>query len=144
MDTSAERTKGAEKSEATIRRRKRRSLEEKLLIVRETLQSPESVAVIARRHGVNANQVFAWRRRHKRDQLEGRSGARRQQPVILPVHIAQAPPIHPHCGGAVETGQPPRGGPRIEIELAEGPRVKIWDISSESLRALIRDLVRPC
>ncbi len=41
-----------------IRRRKRRSPEEKLQIVRETLQSPESVAVIARRHGVNANQVL--------------------------------------------------------------------------------------
>jgi transposase len=42
--------------------RKRRSPEEKLQIVRETLQSHESVAVIARRHAVNANQVFAWRR----------------------------------------------------------------------------------
>ena len=65
MDTSAERTKSAEKSEIAIRRRKRRSLQEKLQIVRETLHSQESVAVIARRHGVNANQVFAWRRRYK-------------------------------------------------------------------------------
>jgi transposase-like protein len=140
VDTSAERTQSAEKSEAAIRRRKRRSPQEKLQIVRETLQSQESVAVIARRHGVNANQVFAWRRHYKRGQL----GARLQEPVIVPVHVAQPRPVHAHRNDAVEASQSPRGGPRLEIELAEGPRVKIWDISSETLRALIRDLVRPC
>jgi transposase-like protein len=144
VDTSAERTKNVAKSETAIRRRKRRSLQENLQIVRETLQSQESVAVIARRHGVNANQVFAWRRHYKRGRLEGGSKARRQEPVILPVHIAQSPPTHTHCSDTVDSGQAPRGVPRIEIELAEGPRVKIWDISSETLRALIRDLVRPC
>jgi transposase len=123
-----------------IRRRKRRSPEEKLQIVGETLQSQESVAVIARRHGVNANQVFAWRRQYQRDHL----GAGPQEPVILPVHIAQSPPVHTQRSEAVKADQSPCGRPRIEIELAEGPRVKIWDISSETLRALIRDLVRPC
>lgn len=140
MDTSVERTKSAEKSGTTIRRRKRRSVEEKLQIVRETLQSHESVAVIARRHGVNANQVFAWRSRYQRDPL----GARVPEPLILPVHVAQPPPVHTQRSQAVEASQSPRGGLRIEIELAEGPRVKIWDISSETLRALIRELVRPC
>ncbi len=144
MDTSAERTKSAEKSEAAIRRRKRRPLEQKLQIVRETLQSHESVAVIARRHGVNANQVFAWRRRYQRDHL----GAGFQKPVILPVHVTQSPPatppVHTHRNETVEASQSPRGGPRVEIELAEGTRVKIWDISSETLRTLIHDLVRPC
>jgi transposase-like protein len=140
VDTSAERTKSPERSERVIRRRKQRSVEEKLRIVRETLQSHESVAVIARRHGVNANQVFAWRRHYERDQL----GVRLPEPVILPVHVAQPPPVHTQRREAVETGQSPGGGPRIEIELADGPKVKIWDISSETLRALIRELVRPC
>ena len=144
MDTSAERIQGSEKLATGIRRRKRRSPEEKLQIVRETLQSHESVAVIARRHGVNANQVFAWRRHHQRGHL----GVGSQEPVILPVHIAQSPPtsppVHTRRNDAVESSSSPRGGPRIEIELAEGPRVKIWDISSETLRALIRELMRPC
>ena len=140
MDTSAERTRDFEKSTTAIRRRKRRSPEEKLRIVRETLQSPESVAVIARRHGVNANQVFAWRRQYQRDHL----GVGFREPAILPVHIAQSPPVHAHRSDAVEASPSPRSGPRIEIELAEGPRVKIWDISSETLRALIRDPIRPC
>ena len=122
MDTSAERTKTTEKGETAIRRRRRRSLQEKPQIVRETLQSPDSVAVIARRHGVNANQVFAWRRHYKRGQLKGRSGTGLQEPLILPVHVAQSPPVRSHCGDAVEVVQSPRGMPRIEIELAEGPR----------------------
>lgn len=42
--------------------RRRRSFEEKFMIVEETLVPGASVAGVARRHGVNANQVFAWRR----------------------------------------------------------------------------------
>jgi transposase-like protein len=55
VDTSVQRTQGFESSATVIRRRKRRSPEETLQIVRETLQSHESVAMIARRPGVNAN-----------------------------------------------------------------------------------------
>jgi transposase-like protein len=38
----------------------RRSTQVKLQIARETLQAQASVAAIARRHGINANQVFGW------------------------------------------------------------------------------------
>jgi len=63
VGTSVEHTSGSGTSAAEVRSRKRRSIQEKLQIVRETLQTRASVAVIARQHGVNANQVFAWRRR---------------------------------------------------------------------------------
>jgi transposase len=46
---------------STGKRRYRRS-DEKRRIVEETLSPEASVAVIARRHGVNANQVFHWRK----------------------------------------------------------------------------------
>ncbi len=42
--------------------RRRRSVEEKLAIVRETFEPGATVSGIARRHQVNANQVFAWRK----------------------------------------------------------------------------------
>jgi transposase-like protein len=140
MGTSAEHGTGAQISARGIRTRKRRSSQEKLQIVQETL-SDESVAIVARRHGVNANQVFLWRRQHQRGELKADPpAARAREAAILPVHVAQltrdCTPSH-----TVETTQ---GTPRIEIELAEGPRVKIWDISCETLRAIIRDLVRPC
>lgn len=128
---------------AGTRTRKRRSVQEKLQIVRETLQSEASVAVIARRHGINANQVFSWRRQYQRGQLKGRSGARAKEAVVLPVQVAELPRARTPAS-TTEIERTSQGAPRIEIELANGPRVKIWDISSETLRALIRDLVRPC
>jgi transposase len=128
-------------SVAGVRTRKRRSIQEKLQIVRETLQSEASVAVIARRHGVNANQVFTWRRQHQRGQLKGRSGARAKEAVVLPVQLAELPRAPT---STAEADRLPLGAPRIEIELANGPRVKIWDLDTEALQALIRELVRPC
>ena len=44
--------------------RKRRSVAEKRRIVEETMQAEASVARVAREHGVNANQVFHWRRQY--------------------------------------------------------------------------------
>ncbi|KOE22389.1 transposase [Burkholderia multivorans R-20526] len=42
-------------------RRRRRTAQEKIAIVQETLEPGASVSAVARRHGVNANQVFGWR-----------------------------------------------------------------------------------
>jgi transposase len=143
VGTLAEHTTGSKASAVEVRGRKRRSLQEKLQIVRETLQGQASVAVIARRHGINANQVFAWRRQYHRGQLVEGSGVRTQEAVIVPVRVVEPP----QAQAPIRTAEPgPRAstGPRIEIELAEGPRLTIWDITPDTLRALIRDLVRPC
>jgi transposase-like protein len=43
-------------------RRRYWTVEEKRRIVEQTLSSTVSVASCARRHGVNANQVFYWRK----------------------------------------------------------------------------------
>ena len=51
------------------RGRRRRSVSEKLQIVQLTMEPGSSVAEIARAHGVNANQVFKWRRLFERGQL---------------------------------------------------------------------------
>jgi transposase-like protein len=42
--------------------RRYRTTEEKRLMVEGVLASGESVAVMARRYGVNANQLFHWRK----------------------------------------------------------------------------------
>jgi transposase len=52
--------------------RKRRSVEEKRRIVEETLVPGASVPVIARKHEVNANLVFGWRRLYQQGLLEVR------------------------------------------------------------------------
>jgi len=62
--------------------RRRRSVEEKRRIVEETLESGASVARVARRHAVNANQVFYWRKKYREGRL-GKSQSSKLLPVIL-------------------------------------------------------------
>ncbi|MFP3710213.1 transposase, partial [Paraburkholderia sp. SIMBA_009] len=50
-------------------RRRRRTAQEKIGIVHETLEPGASVSAVARRHGVNANQVFAWRKQYQEGSL---------------------------------------------------------------------------
>jgi len=81
--------------------RQHRSAELKRKIVEETLAPGASVARVARAHGVNANQVFEWRRLYG----EGRLGA----PIatasrLLPVRVAEAAAIQSIVPPAVETG----------------------------------------
>lgn len=43
-------------------RRRRWSVEEKLIMVRESLEPGQSVSVVARHNGINPNQLFHWRK----------------------------------------------------------------------------------
>lgn len=66
---------------------RRRSIEERRRIVELTLEPGASVARVAREHGINANQVFQWRRMY-RDGLLGcdRTGPAKILPVIVSDH----------------------------------------------------------
>jgi transposase len=70
---------------ASRRVRKRWPLAEKRRIVELTLQPGASVALVARANGVNANQVFAWRRAWERGELRGPSVA---AAGLLPVTVS--------------------------------------------------------
>ena len=65
--------------------RRFRSKQERRQIVEETLKPGASVALVARAHDVNANQVFKWRRQYQRGRLEVTSTA-----TLLPVKITAA------------------------------------------------------
>jgi transposase-like protein len=65
-------------------KRRRRSIGERRRVVEETLAPGASVARVARAHGINANQVFHWRRLYQRGLLEGKV----RRPVgLLPVNV---------------------------------------------------------
>lgn len=66
--------------------RRWRSVSEKLQIVQLTLQPGASVAEVARAHGVNANQMFKWRRALERGELVERC-------ALLPVTVSD--PVEP-------------------------------------------------
>jgi transposase len=60
-----------------------RTLQEKRRIVEEVLRGGESVAVIARRHAVNANLVFSWKRQYEKGLLEPSGTA------LVPVRVSK-------------------------------------------------------
>src|SRR5260370_3586230 len=60
-----------------VRRRRRWPEAVKRRIVAETREGGASVSVVARRHDVNANQLFAWCRRYDDGAAGGEGGAGR-------------------------------------------------------------------
>jgi transposase len=67
--------------------RQRRSIAQKREIVEATFAPGASVARVARAHGVNANQVFGWRRLY----LAGRLGQPVMRPrALLPVTVSDS------------------------------------------------------
>jgi len=77
-------------------KRRYRTKQERRRIAEESLQPGISVAVLARRHGVNANQVFHWRKLLREGGLEIQPATAQ----LLPVRIAEdkSGPIPPQPG----------------------------------------------
>ncbi len=118
MDTSRQVTDGiASKSESLgAAPRQRRSIAEKRRIVEETLLEGASVARVARAHGINANQVFGWRRLY----LAGRLGECKAAMKLLPVRVSEslpAPlPVEPR---STDFSKPQPGTIHIELRQAQ-------------------------
>ena len=65
-----------------VKKRQKRSVEEKRRIVEETLVAGASVARVAWRHAVNANQVFYWCKKYREGRL-GKGPSSKLLPVTL-------------------------------------------------------------
>jgi transposase len=145
MDTSRQvPAENRAKSElASAVQRQRRSIAEKRRIVEETLAEGASVARIARAHGVNANQVFGWRRLY----LSGRLGEQRATMKLLPVRVSESlPPVTTHASGeaatSIEVANPKSNPGRIHIELRQA-KVRIeGDADPGLVRVLLECLAR--
>lgn len=111
-------------TEAPPRRRRRSwSAAEKRQIVAETLEPGSSVSVVARRHDVNANQVFTWRRQLRAGLLGGTEASSGFVPVVVGAHSAacEESAVSELSGGAGPRPELPSG--RMEIALSGGCRV---------------------
>jgi transposase len=86
METSQQAVISRDKEGTTAPARQRRSIAEKRRIVEETLSPGASVARVARAHGINANQVFGWRRLY----LAGRLGEPKPGIKLLPVRVSES------------------------------------------------------
>jgi transposase len=112
-------------------KRQRRSPELKRQIVEETLAPGASVARVARAHGVNANQVFAWRRQYQQGLLKA---ATRARPGLLAVRVAEAVTQARDS----QSGRSPRG--IIQVELPQGKLRLTGCVDREALRVVLEAL----
>lgn len=113
-----------------VGKRRFRSKQERRLIAEESLQPGASVAVVARCHAVNANQVFHWRKLLR----EGRLDEKRASIPLIPVRISDI--------GDDQIG-PARCQPgSIHVEIGRA-RVRVEGaVDPESLRLILEHFGR--
>ena len=123
--------------------RVRRTIEEKRRIVELSLESGASVARIAQAEGVNANQIFQWRRAYRSGSLIPRSG---RSTALLPVVIREREEHVPEAEEPEEPASPQEAataGGVINIEFPGRALVSIErGASPEVVRAIIESLRR--
>jgi transposase len=114
--------------EEMVARRRMRTVAEKRRIVEETLVRGASVAAIARKHDVNANLVFGWRRLYKQGVLEA---CREPAAKLLPVEVT-TPTIVATRGAVAEVSKSrtrvvsvAAADSQVEIEWPSGVRVRV-------------------
>jgi transposase len=148
----------AEKIENTGRvRRSRRGYRQwtkaqKRRIVAETLVSGASVSVVARRHDVNANQLFAWRRQCRRGEMGdgaalvpvgviGEGGIVSALSDLTKPKLDRSPALHLESPSAAPPAKQPK---MIEVELRSGTRIRIdagvKGVALQQMLKLIRSL----
>ena len=110
---------------------------EKCRIVEQTLKPGASVALVARAHGVNANQVFSWRRQYRQGLLSPRNA----EPVkLLPVHVSEA-----QEGKASRTERrqvTASAAGAIQVDFPKGHVCVSGSVDREALRIVLEHLLR--
>lgn len=128
----------AKKVRRTPRRQYSRAY--KLQLVRETLAPGASVSVVSRRHDVNANQLFRWRRQYHRGELG-------EATDLVPVGVVGADgimvagtgPVLETCASSGTASVPARPARMIEVQLKGGSVIRLdADIRPASLRAVLK------
>lgn len=128
--------------------RRRWSAEEKRRIVAEADAPGASVSVVARRHDMNANLLFTWRRRARRKEGGAGAGSVAFIPAVIAADesaAAGAATVAPREDGeAIEDKSAPRRPGLIEIILPGGRRVIVdKEVSAAALGRVIGVLERP-
>jgi transposase len=111
------------------RRRRSWTRDEKRRIVQESLQDGGSIAEVARRHELNANLLFTWRRKM------GVEPSVPNEPMpILPVTITR---------DSAAQGHSPDAACQMEIVLSGGDRIVVWaDVETAALTRVLKVLSR--
>ncbi|MBK8208667.1 MAG: transposase [Rhodospirillales bacterium] len=114
--------------------------EMKLRVVKETLAPGASVSVVARRHNINSNVVFRWRKEYREGHLGENTAA-----AFIPIRVVKDAPVPALPAPAVSavpetTGPASRAKPgAIELGLPGGFTLRVdEDIDEAALRRVLR------
>jgi len=110
---------------------RRRTIQERRAIVEETMLPGASVSRVARRHDVNANQVFYWRKLYREGQLGNSTDTR-----LVPVKVAKDRSVE----GVKADDFLLRSG-TLEIKLSKGTLRIFGTVDVMALRAVIECLL---
>jgi transposase len=120
-----------------------RTKEERLAIIEETLDPKVSVAQVALKHGINANQIFHWRRQYR----EGHFATGEKALSLVPVRVVEQKPARRQGTQVLPLKNPrkqdqPKTAATIEIDLGHA-RVRIEGAPDpECVRVIMEGLRR--
>jgi transposase len=124
------------KAEPSGKRRMRSKLERRQVVEETMRPGAPSVAVIARAYGVNANQVFNWRKLYHAGRLQEKAPAAE----LLPVRISDVPPSEYPAVEQPAVARAASGA--IHIELGR-TRIRVEGaVDPATLRAILEQLGR--
>jgi transposase len=126
----------SERVEVRVERRRRWSVEQKLGVVRETLEPGAVAKVVAERHGLSTGLLYTWRKQMLTTAMAG----------FVPVQAApEAPapmlagPVEPPVASAPAPDVIPSGV--IEVQWSSGVRVGIrGSVDLKLLRSVLAEL----
>jgi transposase len=125
------------------------SLEFKQQVVQETLEPGTSVSVVARRHDMNANVVFEWKRLHREGKLKlpDVEAVPTSSTELLPVNVIDLP-VPMQRPAQFATNESPSGAgsvspPVCEIEVEIGKRrVRIRGLPLERAESFLQECLK--
>jgi transposase len=128
-------------------RRRRWSEEKKLQLVEEACRPGHSVSQVARQRGINASQLFAWRRQAL---AKGLVSDNRSEPSTVPALTFASVKVAEETATADASEEVraarrrkiPRGAATIEIELKGGDRVRVEGCADAALVVRIVSALR--
>jgi transposase len=129
---------GGVEVETDRRVRRFRTVSEKRRIAELTFEPGASVALVARAHGVNANQVFKWRRALTLGELSDPAAA---STSLLPVVVA-APSEAVNAAGEADAKERSASGGSIHIEFPGRAMVSVERGADPSLLRSILESLR--
>lgn len=117
-------------------RRRRWSVEQKLRVVRETLEPGAVTKVVAERHGISTGLLYTWRKQMLTTAMAG----------FVPVQVAPeaaapmlAVPAEPPVGPAPPADVVPGG--MIEVQWSSGVRMRVGSgVDVKLLRSVLAEL----